>query len=87
MNFFPFQSPTTHPVIGEVFVDNLPHLGLLCVQDVWGKVEDDVQHAGLGGQGGAAVLRVGEGRDLGGEGGVRVCVCVCVCVTALHTWL
>lgn len=53
-----------YPVIWEVFVHNLSHFGLLVVKDFRIKVEDDVEHAGLCGQGGGAVLREGVGRDL-----------------------
>lgn len=53
-----------YPVIWEVFVHNLSHFGLLVVKDFRIKVEDDVEHAGLCGQGGGAVLGEGVGRDL-----------------------
>ncbi len=38
-----------YPVVGEVLVDYFPHLCLLGVEDVRGKVEDDVEHASLRG--------------------------------------
>ena len=41
------KTTVAHPVVGEVLVDYLPHLCLLGVEDVRGKVEDDVEHAGL----------------------------------------
>lgn len=47
-----------------MFVHNLSHFGLLVVKDFRIKVEDDVEHAGLCGQGGGAVLGEGVGRDL-----------------------
>ena len=54
-----------------MLVHDLSHLGLLVVEDVGGEVEDDVQHAGLRGEGSTAVLRVWVSRDLrvGREGG------------------
>ena len=51
-----------------MLVHDLSHLGLLVVEDVGGEVEDDVQHAGLRGEGSTAVLRVRVSRDLRGEG-------------------
>ena len=63
-----YSRTAAHPVVREVLVYDLPHLGLLVVEDVGSKVEDDVEHAGLGCQGGTAVLGVGVGRDLGGGG-------------------
>lgn len=53
-----------YPVIWEVFVHYLSHFGLLVMKDFRIKVEDDVEHAGLCGQGGGAVLGEGVGRDL-----------------------
>jgi len=47
----------THPVVGEMFVDDFTHDCLLRVQHVRSKVEDDVEHAGLSGQSSAAMLR------------------------------
>ena len=54
----------THPVVREVLVDNLPHLSLLGVQDVRGKVQDHVQHGCLRRQSSAAVFRGGVAGDL-----------------------
>ena len=63
----------SHPVVREVFIDNLPHLCLLVVEDVRSKEEDDVEHGCLGGQGCAAVLGVGVGGYLEvREGGKEV---------------
>ena len=50
----------TDPVIGEVLINDLPHLSLLVVKDVWGEEENHIQHAGLGGQSCTAMLWTGE---------------------------
>ena len=54
----------TDPVIRKVLVDNLPHLGLVAGEYVRLEEEDDIQHAGLGGDGRASVLWEGISRDL-----------------------
>jgi hypothetical protein len=54
----------THPVVGEVLVHDLSHLCLLTVQNLWSKVEYDVEHAGLCGQSSATMVRAGERRYL-----------------------
>lgn len=45
-----------YPVIGEVFVHDLPHLGLLGLQYGGAEVEADVEHGCLVGQGCATML-------------------------------
>ena len=60
----PSLSLPPHPVVWEVLVDNLPHLGLLGVQDVRREVENDVEHGRLRRQCSAAMLRVGVRRYL-----------------------
>ena len=56
--------PRTHPVVGEVLIHDFSHLCLLTVQNLWGKVENDVEHAGLRGQSSAPVVRARVLRDL-----------------------
>jgi len=52
------------PVVGEVLVDNLAHLCLVVLEHVGGKVEHDVEHRGLVGEGSRAVVGVGVRRHL-----------------------
>lgn len=47
-----------------MFVHNFSHFSLLVVKDFRIKVQNDVEHAGLCGEGGGAVLGEGVGRDL-----------------------
>ena len=53
-----------YPVVWEVFVHNLSHLGLLVQENVWLKVEDDIQHGCLCCQCCWSVLRLRVGWDL-----------------------
>lgn len=46
----------SYPVVREIFVHYLPHLGLLCVQYGGAEVEANIQHGCLIGQCCAAVL-------------------------------
>lgn len=59
-----YSTLISYPVVREVFVDNLSHLGLLCDQDARGEVQADVEHGCLIGQSGAAVFRKWVGRHL-----------------------
>jgi len=45
-----------HPVVREMFVDDLAHDRLLRVKHVGREVQDDVQHARLRGEGSASLL-------------------------------
>ena len=47
-----------------MFIDNLAHLCMLRMKDIWSKVENDIEHAGLCREGRAAVLWQWVGRDL-----------------------
>ena len=51
----------THPVVWEVFVNDLPHLSLLGVEGAGREVENHVQHAHPHRQRHAPVLWVGIG--------------------------
>ena len=66
----------SYPVVGEVFINDLSHLSLLVIQNVWSKVENHVEHARLCCQRCAAVLWGWVGCDLhviGEEGGMDAC--------------
>jgi len=75
-----------------MFVDNLTHDGLLCVQHVRSEVEDDIQHAGLRGQCRAPMLRQRVSHDLivqiiraqSTEDHVDKCVADCHTATPAH---
>ena len=54
----------TCPIIWKVFIHDLSHLCLMGVKNGRFKVENDVEHGGLGRQGRAAVLRQRVRRDL-----------------------
>jgi len=55
------MAPLTHPVVREVFVNNLPHLSLLGVEGAGREVENHTQHARLCRQRCAPVFWVGIG--------------------------
>ena len=50
----------TDPIVGKMFVYNLPHLRLLMMESGGREVEDDVQHGRLGSEGGAAMIGIRE---------------------------
>lgn len=47
----------TYPIIREIFINNLSHFGLLVVEDLWFKIKNHIQHAGLGSESSRPVFR------------------------------